>query len=303
MPSRIERIEGALIGLLVGDALGVPYEFRASKDIPSLAEIEMEPPRGFERAHPSASIGAWSDDGAQALCLLESLLYTGSFDVDDFARRLVNWLDWGHLAVDGFVFDVGVQTSIALGEISRGVPVLDAAPDGESTNGNGSSMRVLPLALHRGTDEELVRDARLSSRPTHPHIRSQLVWALACLYARAMLDEHDAPWDHAVERLRTVVADDSEALHSSRPKSDSMHQHVAEAPATWWTVSTLLGSRSQRDRTKTPFALRSCSATIPTPLRASQEALPVCAMASTRFRRGGALRLEEARSFCRCSPT
>src|SRR5688572_10939240 len=118
MPSRIERIEGALIGLLVGDALGVPYEFHAPEEIPSRAEIEMEPPRGFERAHPSASIGAWSDDGAQALCLLESLLYTGSFDVNDFARRLVNWLDWGHLAVDGFVFDVGVQTSIAMGNIS-----------------------------------------------------------------------------------------------------------------------------------------------------------------------------------------
>ena len=86
MPTYEERIEGALLGLLVGDALGVPYEFHEPEDIPPLAKIEMEPPRGFRRAHPAASVGAWSDDGAQALCLLESLLHVGSFDVGDFVQ-------------------------------------------------------------------------------------------------------------------------------------------------------------------------------------------------------------------------
>jgi len=213
MPTRIERIEGAILGLLVGDALGVPYEFHAPEDIPRLSEIEMVPPEGFRRAHSTASVGAWSDDGAQALCLIESLLHTGSFDVDDFARRLMNWLRWGHLAVDGYVFDVGVQTSRALGAMADGVPVLEAAPTGESTNGNGALMRVLPLALlHEGSDAELVRDARLSSRPTHPHVRSQVVCALACLYGRSILEDRtDDPWSDAVRRLRVALSGDPEA--------------------------------------------------------------------------------------------
>lgn len=214
MPTRIERIEGGLVGLLVGDALGVPYEFYGPEQIPALAEIEMRPPPGFRHAHAGAPFGAWSDDGAQALCLLESLLERGRFDVEDFASRMVAWVERGHLAVDGKVFDIGNQTKAALRAISAGTPVLEAAPRGEQTNGNGALMRVLPLALwHRGSDAELVRDARSSSLPTHPHVRSQVVCALACLYARALLDERDDPWGRAVASLRGLLADDAEAAH------------------------------------------------------------------------------------------
>ncbi len=226
-PAHAERIEGAIVGLLVGDALGVPYEFRAPEIIPPLAEIEMTPPPGFRRAHRNVRIGTWSDDGAQALCLLESLLHVGTLDLEDFARRMVDWLIDGHLAVDKHVFDVGVQTSRALRTICSGVPVLEAAPDGVQTNGNGALMRVLPLALlHRGSDAELVRDARLSSRPTHPHLRSQLVCALACLFARAMLEERAEPWADAAARLRTVLRGDAEAereLESEIRPDESPH--------------------------------------------------------------------------------
>jgi ADP-ribosylglycohydrolase len=67
------RIEGGLIGLLVGDALGVPYEFHRPTDLPSLEEIEFNPPRDFRRSHKEVRTGTWSDDGAQALALLASL--------------------------------------------------------------------------------------------------------------------------------------------------------------------------------------------------------------------------------------
>ncbi len=60
-------------GLLVGDALGVPYEFHRPFEIPDELDIEMSPPKGFRRAHSGVPIGTWSDDCAQALCLLDSL--------------------------------------------------------------------------------------------------------------------------------------------------------------------------------------------------------------------------------------
>ena len=46
-----EKISGGLIGLLVGDALGMPHEFHERHDIPSLAQIEFTPPQGFRRSH------------------------------------------------------------------------------------------------------------------------------------------------------------------------------------------------------------------------------------------------------------
>jgi ADP-ribosylglycohydrolase len=66
--SRRDRIAGGLFGMLVGDALGVPYEFNRAADIPAPDQIEMQPPLGFVRSHALVPPGTWSDDGAQALC-------------------------------------------------------------------------------------------------------------------------------------------------------------------------------------------------------------------------------------------
>jgi ADP-ribosylglycohydrolase len=200
---RSARIEGAIWGLLVGDALGVPYEFHPPGQIP--ARIELDPPPGFRRAHPGVPPGTWSDDGAHALCLLASLLTRDRLDVDDLMRRLVNWYDHGYLAVDGKVFDVGVQTSRALDRFRDGAAAVDAGPSGERDNGNGSLMRVLPLALwHRGDDAALAADAALQSRITHGHLRAQLCCALYCLWARCILEGEGDAWSAAITRLRRV---------------------------------------------------------------------------------------------------
>lgn len=202
---RRDAIVGGLLGLLVGDALGVPYEFKAARDIPALHQIEMDPPAGFRRSHPGVPPGTWSDDGAQALCLLASLIACSELDLDDFAQRLVRWQFDGYMAVDGKVFDVGIQTSEAIHRLRQGVPPEQSGGAGIRDNGNGSLMRVLPLALwHQGSDESLVADARRSSLPTHAHLRSQLCCALYCLWARGMVKRHEDPWAWAVSRMLDI---------------------------------------------------------------------------------------------------
>jgi ADP-ribosyl-[dinitrogen reductase] hydrolase len=202
-----ERIKGAIWGLLIGDALGVPYEFHPPNQIPALDQIEMQPPSGFRRAHSNVPVGTWSDDGAQALALLDSLLDRGRLDLDDFAQRLVDWYERDHYAVDR-VFDVGVQTSQAIRALMAGVSAHKAGPNHSQANGNGSLMRVLPLALwHLGSDSELVHDAHRQSLVTHGHARSQVCCALYCLWARAMLEERSQPWQTAVSKLRQIYQD------------------------------------------------------------------------------------------------
>ena len=46
-----DRLAGSLVGLLVGDALGVPYEFNPPDRIPAPELIEFTPPPRFPRAH------------------------------------------------------------------------------------------------------------------------------------------------------------------------------------------------------------------------------------------------------------
>src|SRR3546814_1930346 len=88
--TRSDAVGGGLLGMLVGDALGVPYEFSPPDRIPKSERIEMAPPAGFQRAHPWTPPGTRSDDGAQALCLLASLLHCSGLDLGDFGNRLVN---------------------------------------------------------------------------------------------------------------------------------------------------------------------------------------------------------------------
>ena len=200
-----ERVEGGLYGLLIGDALGVPYEFHPPATLPPAAEIEFAPPARFRRAHAGVPPGTWSDDGALALALLASLLDSGRLDLEDFGRKLAAWLDDGYLAVDGRVFDVGIQTGAAVQRLKRGIPAEQAGAAGEGQNGNGSLMRVLPLALwHRGTDAALAADAQRQSRVTHGHMRSQVCCAFYCLWARRTLQAVPDPWADAAETLRAL---------------------------------------------------------------------------------------------------
>lgn len=199
--------------MLVGDALGVPYEFHRREQIPAPELIEFTPPAGFTRSHRGVPPGTFSDDGAQALCLLSSLLYCGKLDTDDLGQRLVGWYEQGFMAVDGDVFDCGVQTSRALRAMMGGAVARLAGPAEEQANGNGSLMRVLPLALwHTGSDEALVADAHEQSRVTHGHARSLACCALYCLWARRSLEAHPTPWAAAVSALRAIYQPDEALL-------------------------------------------------------------------------------------------
>jgi len=210
----IDRVRGGLYGLLVGDALGVPYEFHDPANLPPAEVIDMEPPEGFNRSHRGTPVGTWSDDGAQALALLDSLLTCDGLDPDDLGQRFVAWWNDGYATPDGRAFDIGNQTTTALEKLEAGVPALQCGGDGERDNGNGSLMRVLPLALwHQGADAELVRDAHLQSRITHAHPRSEACCALYVLYARRQLTGAEEAWEGAVEALRSIYGQPGFGAH------------------------------------------------------------------------------------------
>ena len=206
------RIEGGLLGLLVGDALGVPYEFHPPEGLPPVEAIEFQPPPGFRRAHYGVPPGTWSDDGAQALILLDSLLAKDGLDLGHFAEGLRNWLLTGFYAVNRSVFDIGMQTSTAINRLSSGISPDVAGPSAEQHNGNGSLMRVLPLVLwHQGSDANLVYVAMRQSLPTHGHWQSKITCAMYCLWARRWLEGATSPWASAESGVREILGGDAPA--------------------------------------------------------------------------------------------
>jgi len=207
------KILGGLYGLLIGDAMGVPYEFHKKADLEKLEYIDFEPPEGFDRAHKGVKPGTYSDDGAQALCLLDSLLECGKFDLKNFSDKLLNWFDNGFWAVNNVVFDVGIQTADSLNAYRSGVSCELAGFTNENGKGNGSLMRVLPLALwHRGEDEELVNNAQKQSLITHGNPCNQVCCALYCLWVRNILKEIEPleAYYEAANFLKSFYKEDSE---------------------------------------------------------------------------------------------
>jgi ADP-ribosylglycohydrolase len=204
MHSANKRV-GGMIGLLVGDAVGVPYEFHSPEEIPEKSLIEMTPPASFHRSHKQVPVGTWSDDGAQALCLFSSITKHNKVQLEDFSQRLCDWYEDGYMAVDSIVFDVGIQTSTAIDRLRRGVAPHRSGSVDEASNGNGSLMRVLPLALYGQSDDiALVKDAHIQSLPTHAHPRSLVACAYYCLVTRAYLNEEPTPWELAATRLESI---------------------------------------------------------------------------------------------------
>jgi ADP-ribosyl-[dinitrogen reductase] hydrolase len=181
-PTLAERLSGAVWGHLVGDAVGVPYEFMPPN---AIGEVRF----GASGAHGKPP-GTWSDDGALMLALLDSLLETG-FDTADQAQRALAWYRDGRYTPDGEGrFDVGGATSAALHSIEAGTPAEQAGPTHERAGGNGSLMRILPLALvgRDWPEAELVERAHRASRVTHGHPRPQVACALYVLVARGLFE-------------------------------------------------------------------------------------------------------------------
>lgn len=196
------RLEGAVWGHLVGDALGVPYEF------------EPGPIHGVRWGHRGTHgqpPGTWSDDGGLMLALLDSLL-TAGFDLEDQGRRAVAWMD-GPDYKPGPRFDIGIGTALALTRVKCGVPAGSAGGREEGDNGNGSLMRILPVAmvgvgLPRA---ELAGQACLTSTVTHGHARSRAACAVYCLLVQALLTgerDRDAAMERAFAAARTCVEPD-----------------------------------------------------------------------------------------------
>jgi len=242
MAATFKQIEGGLWGLLVGDAMGVPYEFHSPREIPPLKEIEMIPPAGFSRSHAHVPPGTWSDDGAQALCLAASMLHDPRLDLPDFAERLQAWAKNGYMAVSGKVFDIGIQTGSAIRRLANGVPPLESGLNGEGNNGNGSLMRVLPLALfYDGDDVSLVELAHRQSLVTHAHPRSQACCALYCLWARCEIEGLVSPWGEAVARLRGIYRHKS--IHREELEKEILPAEKSSSAGSGYVVDSLHSAR------------------------------------------------------------
>lgn len=184
-------VESGLFGLAVGDALGVPVEFKSRNYLKENPVIEMF---GFGTHHQPA--GTWSDDSSLAFCLAESLC--SGYDLNDIAGNFVKWYSGNLWTPHGEVFDIGIATQHAILNIAKGHQPDLCGGFEEKDNGNGSLMRILPLVFYLQNEKDIeviYQKVKQVSSITHAHFRSVFscfIYVIYCLEIVKRKDKFEA---------------------------------------------------------------------------------------------------------------
>ncbi|MFN6537104.1 MAG: ADP-ribosylglycohydrolase family protein [Nostoc sp. EkiNYC01] len=175
-----------LMGLCVGDALGVPVEFTSRAERVKSPVTTM---LGYGTWNQPP--GTWSDDSSLSFCLAESLCR--GYSLEAIANSFWRWYKEAYWTPRGDVFDIGQTTHTALMRLKQGVVAHQAGGKVENSNGNGSLMRILPMAYcHRSlTLGELIARVHDVSGITHAHARSQMACGIYISIAVSLLEGAD----------------------------------------------------------------------------------------------------------------
>jgi ADP-ribosyl-[dinitrogen reductase] hydrolase len=195
------NLKSAILGLAVGDALGVPVEFMSRE---ALQKNPVKILREFG-THKQPK-GTWSDDSTMTFCLIEML--AEGYNLRNLGNHFVNWYRDAYWTPHGVVFDMGNTTRQAIRQLEIGaVSPQDAGGKDIQSNGNGSLMRILPLIFYTKDMpiEERWKITSDVSALTHGHFIARFSCFIYLEYARLLLQGKNAL--EAYQQVISIVND------------------------------------------------------------------------------------------------
>ena len=180
------KMKGGIWGAIVGDALGVPLEFSERH---TRKKDPVEEMRAYGTYHQP--FGTWSDDSSMMLCLIESIVEGES--CDGLAAKFIQFAENAYMTPYDSVFDIGNTVTRAIDKMKAGFPAVECGCSAESDNGNGSLMRILPLAFYL-TEQEAKQQVKLIedvSAITHQHPISKFACLFYVKMAMYLLADYD----------------------------------------------------------------------------------------------------------------
>lgn len=180
-----------IMGLVVGDALGLPVQFSTREEMKAKPVTDMEGYGAF-----LVPEGSWSDDSSLAMATLCSLLEKEGVDYEDMMGRFADWQFKGDYTPFGYAYDQGRTCLEAIYSYAKGADVEHCGQTGERSNGNGSLMRILPVCLYAYGQEktgtitvsEALEIVHKVSALTHAHLRSKMACGIYYFLVKAVLD-------------------------------------------------------------------------------------------------------------------
>ena len=160
MEIMLNKFQGSLMGLAIGDALGAPLEFFKPGTFTAVNDFTGG---GMFNTNP----GEFTDDTSLALCLAESMIRCHGFDPTDQMNTYWKWLSEGYLSSQEKAIGVGKTTLRALFLYQKSGDPYSSITNTMSAD-NGSIMRLAPIPLFYSNDAlNAVEKSGESSKTTH----------------------------------------------------------------------------------------------------------------------------------------
>lgn len=234
-----------LMGLVVGDALGVPVQFMTREEIRTCAEGPVVGMRGGGVYKMPA--GTWSDDSSMALATTSSMCENWAVDPEDIMEQFVEWQDDGLYTPNGQTFDEGNTCRKAINAYKEGKDTSSCGVTGEYANGNGALMRILPVCLfyydmihgeghfadckinRLVTEEEAIEGIHKVASLTHNTLRSNMCCGYYYFLVKAILEGKKLAGEIRMQLMSTAGAGSQAQDGISKEQSEQIDAVALEA--------------------------------------------------------------------------
>lgn len=228
-------VKAGIFGVCIGDALGVPVEFKSRETLKRFPVEKMQ-----EFGSWNQPKGTWSDDSSLTLCLADEL--TKGYDLEKIGQSFVKWNKYGHWTAHGRLFDIGGTTRHAIARLIKGESAKFSGNIFEEDNGNGSLMRILPLAFYLKNEEDiekLYQTVKEVSSITQGHFRSVFACFIYVVFAIELMKGKDKKeaYDH-VQKTALKFAE----IQGFNPKEIQLFDKIIKNDISTYSEDEIRGS-------------------------------------------------------------
>lgn len=239
----MSKIIDSIIGHAIGDAMGVPIEFEPRRRLFDHPVTKM-----IGYGSHDVPAGTWSDDTSMEIATIDSFINKGCFDCKDIMLNFYYWLKENKFTAVGEVFDAGHTCIQSIINFSKGYELEKCGQNDLYSNGNGSLMRILPIALYsyykKIKEKEIIELTNNVSSLTHAHEISRLGCYIYVRYVMLLLSGMDKK--EAYSELQKInynyYSEESQESYKRILKEDISDLSVDKIKSSGYVVDTLEAS-------------------------------------------------------------
>ncbi len=146
---KIDKFRGSILGLAIGDAMGMPFEGLTSDMIKGAWQNKDF----ISGSYQGLRAGQYTDDTLMMICHLENLIERRKVDPEHLSSKFIEWFDSRDLR------GIGRTTLYAITRLKQGYPWDKSGSEDYYAAGNGGAMRIAPVGLFYHRDLEGLREA------------------------------------------------------------------------------------------------------------------------------------------------